>query len=81
MAAASFFLGAVLCLEFLLSPCTPLHGFMKQVKVVAVPDILLLPATLYQSIFFQYFTIRFDQLSAFQQRKGYLKGVGLKQLV
>lgn len=45
-AAASSWLDAVLCTEFLLSPCTPLQGFLKQVRVVAVTEILFLPTTL-----------------------------------
>lgn len=60
---AHFWMLFCVCTEFLLCLCTPLPGFMKQVRVVAVPEIMLLPATLYQCSFFQGFTIQIDQLS------------------
>lgn len=70
-AAAGSLLGAVLCAkESLLSSRIPLQGFMKQVSVVAVAEILLLPATLCQCSCFQNLTVQIGQLSAFHLDTG-----------
>lgn len=50
-------------LVFLLSPYTPLKHFMKRIRLVAIPESLLLPATLQQPSFFQELT--FTDWSAF----------------